>query len=85
MAVRMQWRVYATINYEIHLIHKKSSGDPYAVFTFIYTEAVMCYIFAAELLFSGELLLYTVLNIEVINVEVFSKQVKSCLKYTLRS
>ena len=40
MAVRMQWRVYATINYEIHLIHKKSSGDPYAVFTFIYTEAV---------------------------------------------
>ena len=30
---------------------------------------------------SGELLLYIVLNIEVINVEVLSKQVKNCLKY----
>ena len=29
---------------------------------------------------SGELFLYTVLNLEVINVEVLSKQVKSCLK-----
>ena len=30
---------------------------------------------------SGELLLYIVLNIEVINVEILSKQVKNCLKY----
>ena len=30
---------------------------------------------------SGELLLYIVLNIEVINVEILPKQVKSCLKY----
>ena len=31
---------------------------------------------------SGELLLYIVLNIEAINVEVLSMQVKNCLKYT---
>ena len=30
---------------------------------------------------AGELLLHIVLNIEVINVEVLSKQVKNCLKY----
>ena len=30
---------------------------------------------------SGKLFLYIVLNIEVINVEVLSKQVKNCLKY----
>ena len=30
---------------------------------------------------TGELLLYIVLNIEVINVKVLPKQVKSCLKY----
>ena len=30
---------------------------------------------------SGELFLLTVLNLEVINVEVLSKQVKRCLKY----
>ena len=30
---------------------------------------------------SGKLLLYIVLNIEVINVEVLFKQVKNCLKY----
>ena len=30
---------------------------------------------------SEKLLLYIVLNIEVINVEVLSKQVKNCLKY----
>ena len=30
---------------------------------------------------SGKLLLYIVLNIEVINEEVLSKQVKNCLKY----
>ena len=30
---------------------------------------------------SGEVLLGIVLNLEVINVEVLSKQVKNCLKY----
>ena len=30
---------------------------------------------------SGELLLYIVLNIEVVNAEVLSKQMKNCLKY----
>ena len=32
---------------------------------------------------SGKLLLYIFLNMEVINVEVLSKQVKNCLKYIL--
>ena len=32
---------------------------------------------------SGELLLYITLNIEIINTEVVSKKVKSCLKYFL--
>ena len=41
---------------------------------------------AAECLFlrihlGEELLLYTVLNIEIINLEVLCKQVKNCLKY----
>ena len=30
---------------------------------------------------SEELLLYIVLNIEIVNVEVISKKVKNCLKY----
>ena len=58
---------------EITLLHGYSSVNTY-------------YISAAERLLleniSGELLLYIVLNIDIINVDVLSRQVKkSCLKY----
>ena len=49
-----------------------------------YSPVNMQYVYSRTLFLentSGELLLYIVLNIVVIDVKVLSKQVKNCLKY----